>query len=208
MKEDYIAYLNDYKRDQKILDLETYAAIEHVPILQKTGLNFIKMVIKVSQTKKILEIGTAIGYSAINFALIDDEITVTTIERDELMIELATKNIQTFNLSARIKLIGSDALLIDETKLCSNYDLLFIDAAKSQYQKFFDKYTKCVKKGGIIVTDNLLFHDLIFDESIKNRNTKQLVNKIKNYNEWLKNNEDFDTQFFNIGDGISISIKK
>lgn len=207
-KEQYFAYLNEQYKDEKIGDLETYAQSHNVPIIQKSGLDFVSMIIKVSKTKKILEIGTAIGYSAINFALLDENISVTTIERDELMIEQATQNIHAFDLTNRIELISQDALLVDETNLPNNYDLLFIDAAKSQYQKFFDKYTKCLKTGGIVITDNLLFHDLIFDNDIKNRNTKQLVNKIKKYNEWLKNNDLFDTQFYSIGDGISISIKK
>ncbi|QVK19402.1 O-methyltransferase [Mycoplasmatota bacterium] len=207
-KEQYFDYLNEKPNDEKLNELETYAKSHHVPIIQESGLEFVSMIIKVSQAKKILEIGTAIGYSAINFARINEAISVTTIERDEEMIEQAKKNIQEFNLTNRIELISQDALLVDESNLSNNYDLLFIDAAKSQYQKFFEKYTKCLKTGGIVVTDNLVFHDMIFDDDIKNRNTKQLVSKIKKYNEWLKNNDLFDTQFFSIGDGISISIKK
>ncbi len=204
----YFTYLNLITENKKIHDLKTYALENHVPIIQKESLDLIITIIKVSQSKKILEIGSAIGYSAINFALLNEKITVTTIERDEQMVKEAKQNIKSFNLEKQIHLISSDALLIDEHELGHEFDLIFIDAAKSQYQKFFEKYTKCLRKGGMVITDNILFHDLIFETDIKNRNTRQLVKKIKNYNEWLKNNHLFDTRFFNIGDGVSISIKK
>lgn len=207
-RDNYFLFLNENVNNKNITIIETYANKNRVPIIQKSGLDFLTHIIKISNAKKILEIGTAIGYSAINCALINEEIQVTTIERDETMFIEACKNIELFNLNSRIEIIFQDALEVDEFDLNCDYDLLFIDAAKSQYQKFFEKYTKCLKKGGIVVTDNLLFHDLIFSENISNRNTMQLVNKIKKYNLWLKNNKLFDTKFFNIGDGIALSIKK
>ncbi len=206
-KEEYFLYLNSHNDDKRIVDMENYAQEFKVPIIQKMGLNFIVQMIKVSKCQNILEIGTAIGYSAINFALVNNDINVTTIERDELMVQLALQNIKRFDLQSRIKVLYHDAKTFDEKQL-GIFDLLFIDAAKSQYQAFFEKYTPCLKKGSIVITDNLIFHDLVFETEIKSRNTKQLVNKIKNYNEWLKNNELFDTMFYNIGDGISVSIKK
>lgn len=207
-RDNYFLFLNENVNNKNITIIETYANKNRVPIIQKSGLDFLTHIIKISNAKKILEIGTAIGYSAINCTLINENIHVTTIERDEKMFIEACKNIDLFNLNSRIKIIFQDALEVDESKFKSDYDLLFIDAAKSQYQKFFEKYTKCLKKGGIVVTDNLIFHDLIFSENISNRNTMQLVNKIKKYNLWLKNNKLFDTKFFNIGDGIALSIKK
>lgn len=207
-KETYFKYLNNKGHNKDIKALEDYADKFNVPIIQKNALDIIQALIKVHSTKKILEIGSAIGYSAINFANVSKDIFVTTIERDKKMAELARENIHCFQLDKRIRLIEEDALTFDESTLGKDFDFLFIDAAKSQYEKFFNKYTKCLKTGGIVVTDNLIFHDLVFEDYIENRNTRQLVKKIKNYNEWLKNNELFDTTFLNIGDGISISIKK
>ncbi len=207
-RNDYFNYLNKRTANMNIEALEKYAVDHHVPIIQKAGLDFISLIIKLTNVKKILEIGSAIGYSAINFAIISDDITVTTIERDELMYHKAINNIKDFALDKRIIVLFNDALMIDENTLPQDFDLLFIDAAKGQYQKFFEKYTKCLKQGGIVITDNLIFHDLIFADDIKSRNTRHLVSKIKAYNEWLKNNNDFETHFINIGDGLSVSIKK
>ncbi len=207
-KDEYFLFLNEQEKNEKIIGIENYAIKNRVPIIQKPGLDFLTAIIKISKCKKILEIGTAIGYSAINCALINKDIYVTTIERDELMLKEAKKNIELFNLNEKITIIYNDALEVNELELGNDYDLIFIDAAKSQYQKFFEKYAKCLKKGGLIVSDNLIFHDLIFKETIANRNTMQLVNKIKKYNLWLKSNTLFNTKFFNIGDGIALSIKK
>jgi predicted O-methyltransferase YrrM len=206
-KKEYLFLLNN-KSSDFIIKMENYAKINKVPIIQKSGLDLITQIIKIGKCQRILEIGTAIGYSAINFALINDDIEITTIERDELMYETALSNIQSLNLQTRINVIFQDALDIDESSLGFDFDLLFIDAAKSQYQKFFIKFTKCLKPGALVIIDNLLFHDLVLKEQITNRNTRQLVSKIKAFNKWLSTNTDFDTKFFSIGDGIAVSIKK
>lgn len=207
-KNKYLCMLNERCIPDYIRNMIIYAENNCVPIIQKPALDFITHLIKISHCRKILEIGTAIGYSAINFALVRDDIIVTTIERDEKMYLEAEKNIKVAKLEERIKLFFQDAVDFDEKTLKDDYDLLFIDAAKSKYQTFFEKYEKLVKLKGLIVTDNVFFHDLLFSDNIKNRNTLQLVNKIKKYNEWLMNNHRFDTKFFAIGDGIALSIKK
>lgn len=186
-----------------IEELKQYARDNHVPIMQDGGIEFILNYIKKYHVKKILEIGSAIGYSAISFASISDDITVTTIERDDNMYQKALENISNAQLSNRITIIHGDAL---DTIIDDKYDLIFIDAAKSQYIKFFEKYKKNLKEDGVIISDNLSFHGLVEDDSkTNNRNTKQLVRKIRNYIEFLKNNQEFKTEFFNVGDGVSIS---
>lgn len=186
--------------------LEEFAKKNNIPIMQKDGIEFLTNYIKENNIKNILEIGTAIGYSSIKMALVSDDIKVTTIERDVDRYDLAIKNINDFNLSDRINVILDDALNVN---LDSEYDLIFIDAAKSQYIKFFDKFDKNLKKGGVIVSDNLSFHGLVEDETkTNNRNTRQLVRKIKKYIEFLKSNPNYDTTMYNLGDGVSISIKK
>ena len=190
----------------RIKEIEKYAEENNVPIMQKDGIEFLTKYIKENNIKNILEIGSAIGYSSIMMALVDNDIKVTTIERDEERYNIAVKNINEFNLNDRINIILGDAL---DTNIEGMYDLIFIDAAKSQYIKFFEKYELNLKKGGVIVTDNLSFHGLVEDESkTTNRNTKQLVRKIRKYIDYLKENNNYKTEFYELGDGIAISIKK
>lgn len=192
----------------RLEEIEKYAIENSIPIMQKDGIEFLTKYIKENNIKKILEIGTAIGYSAIKMALVDEDITITTIERDKERYDLALKNISSFSLENRISVLFCDALDTN-LNLEDSYDLIFIDAAKSQYIKFFEKFQLNLRIGGVIVSDNLSFHGLVSDESkIKNRNTRQLVRKIKTYTEYLKNNDLFTTEFYEIGDGISISKKK
>ena len=189
----------------RIEDLENYALNNNIPIMQKDGIEFLTKYIKDNNIKNILEIGSAIGYSAIKMALVDEDIKVTTIERDTDRYNIAVDNINKFNLSDRISIINDDALNIE---LNGKYDLIFIDAAKSQYIKFFEKYEKNLNINGVIVSDNLSFHGLVEDESkTNNRNTKQLVKKIRKYIDYLKNNNNYKTTFYELGDGVAVSIK-
>lgn len=185
--------------------IEKYAEEHNVPIMQKSGINFLTKYISENNVKNILEIGSAIGYSAIKMALVSDKVKVTTIEKDDERYLMALKNIKEFDLEKRITLISGDALNVE---LEDKFDLIFIDAAKGQYIKFFEKYSKNLKKNGVIISDNLDFHGLVEqEERIASKNLRQLVNKIRNYIDFLKNNTEFTTKFYKIGDGISISTK-
>lgn len=204
----YIEQLNSKDLSQELENIKSYALAHKVPIMVDEGLDFLLMIVKVLKPKRILEIGTAIGYSAIRMALVS-EATIDTIERDQESYEIAKKNIILLNMQDRINLHLADALLFDESVLTEKYDLLFIDAAKAQYIKFFEKYTPLLNENGVVLTDNLLFHGLVTtDEEIASKNLRSLVRKINEYNHWLKENELFDTTFFAIGDGIAVSVKK
>lgn len=204
----YIEQLNSKDLSQELENIKSYALAHKVPIMVDEGLDFLLMLVKVLKPKRILEIGTAIGYSAIRMALVS-EATIDTIERDQESYEIAKKNIILLNMQDRINLHLADALLFNESVLTEKYDLLFIDAAKAQYIKFFEKYTPLLNENGVVLTDNLLFHGLVTtDEEIASKNLRSLVRKINEYNHWLKENELFDTTFFAIGDGIAVSVKK
>lgn len=190
----------------RILDLEKYAEENNIPIMEHDGIEFLLNYIKENDIKKVLEIGSAIGYSAIRMCLLDESITVTTIERDEKRYKEAVKNIKEFNLEDRINIIFDDAFNVE---LEDTYDLIFIDAAKSQYIKFFEKFKKNLNNKGVIVSDNLKFHGLIDKENeIESRNVRGLVRKLNNYISFLKENNEFETVFYDIGDGISVSKRK
>ena len=185
--------------------IEKYAINNNIPIMMSDGIEFLTKYIKENNVKNILEIGSAIGYSAIRMALVDSSIHVTTLERDIDRYNMAVNNINEMNLSNQINIINCDAL---DYSIDGKFDLIFIDAAKAQYIKFFEKYKVNLKDSGSIISDNLSFHGLVENPNLtNNRNTKQLVRKISNYIEFLKNNEEFNTTFISIGDGIAISKK-
>lgn len=189
-----------------LLDIENYAKENNIPIMQKDGIEFLTNYIKEHNVKKILEIGCAIGYSAIRMCLVHDDISVVTVERDESRYKEAIKNIKEFNLEKRINVIFDDAFNVD---LSDKFDLIFIDAAKSQYIKFFEKFKDNLSNNGVIVSDNLDFHGLVHKDlnEIESRNVRGIVRKLNNYIEFLNTNKEFKTDFYSIGDGIGISYR-
>lgn len=187
--------------------IKEYAKIENVPIMLDDGIDFLIKLIKKENVKNILEVGTAIGYSAIMMANINSDIKITTIEKDEKRYLEALKNIKKFDMEKRITPVFNDAL---EVTLDKQYDLIFLDAAKGKNIDFLERFEHNLKSGGYFVTDNINFHGYTLkDESeIKSKNLRGLVRKIKKYIEYLKNNPKYDVEFFNIGDGIAVCKKK
>lgn len=186
-----------------IKEMEDYAAHNHVPIIRKSNLDYLINLIRDNKYYNILEIGSAIAYSAINMALISEEVRVTTIERDTDMINKAKENIEKAHLTKRIILIKGDAF---EIELNDKYDLIFIDGAKAQYKRFFSKFKGNLKDRGVIVSDNVNLLDL--QRITNSKRSKRLVTKMDEYKEFLKGLEDFETEFINIGDGFAISKLK
>lgn len=191
-------------------ELETDAINRNIPIMQREGLEFMINIFKVNNCCSCLEIGSAIGYSAMMLVSNISDFRVETIElNDERYLE-ALKNISDNGLDQQIIIHHGDALDFELDKLVlKKYDCLFIDAAKAQYQKFFEKYMPLITDNGICIVDNLDFHGMIFDiEKIKNRNTKQLVKKIKRFKDWIFNNEQYDVEYHQVGDGICVIRKR
>ncbi len=190
-----------------INEIRTYAKENNVPIMLDDGIEYLTNYIIKNNVNSVLEIGTAIGYSAIMMALANSSLSVTTIERDEKRYLEALKNIKKLNLENRITLIFNDAL---DVNIAGKFDLIFIDAAKAQSIKFFEKFEKNLNTTGVIITDNIKFHGLVDknEEEIESRNLRALVRKVKEYITYLKENEHYETEFLELGDGISISRKK
>lgn len=188
---------------ENLTEIKNYAKKNSIPIMRDGGIEFICEYIKQNNVKNILEIGTAVGYSSIEFAKINDDIKITTIEIDIDRCIKAKQNFEDFGFSNRIKVINANALQIE---LDEHFDLIFIDGPKAQYIKFFEKFKKNLSKNGAIITDNLSFHGMVDDLSLThNYSTIKLVKKIKKYIEFLKNNKEFNTKFYENGDGISVS---
>jgi predicted O-methyltransferase YrrM len=183
-------------------NLKAYALSHNIPIISDEGLKFILEIIEQNQVKHVLEIGTAMGYSALHMAL--SGCMVDTIERDLIMIDLAKDNFKEYDQKNQIKLIEANALDYDGP--LQTYDLIFIDAAKAQYQKFFEKYEPFLNPNGVIICDNLNFHHL--DIKKVNRNTRQLLNKLSLFKSFLNQHPYFTTTFYELGDGMSVSKRK
>ncbi|WP_414046221.1 O-methyltransferase [Macrococcus equi] len=206
IKEDtYISRLNPVN---EIDDLIAIAKEKDVPIMDKISVEFVKQLIRIHQSKHVLEIGTAIGYSALHFTSVNPDVHVTTIERNEEMYDYAMSNSELFKRTDQLRIVFKDALEAFYDVNDKEYDILFIDAAKAQSMKFFELYSPLVRRGGLIITDNILYHDFVGNiEIVRSRNIKQMVRKIEKYNQWLSENNDYDTNFIDIGDGMSISVK-
>lgn len=197
------------QEDELLLNMEQYASEQGVPIMDRLGMEFMLQMLRLIQPKAILEIGAAIGYSGIRMASAIDGVHVVTIERDRDRYENAVSYIQKSSVNERISLLYGDALeVFDEVQKHGTFDVIFIDAAKGQYQRFFELYEPLLNEKGVIITDNVLFRGLVAEENIENKRIRSLVKKIKSYNEWLMAYHAYDTVIFPIGDGVAVSKKK
>ncbi|MFC0522515.1 O-methyltransferase [Pontibacillus salicampi] len=191
------------------MELEAYAKENHVPIMDPLGMEFVQQMIRLKEPVRILEIGTAIGYSAIQMAYSNPDVHITTIERDEDRYNEARRNIARAQLEKRITIIQGDALEVSDTvKVHGPFDMLFIDAAKGQYQRFFETYKPMLEDNGFILSDNVLFKGYVANHSADGSNTAKIASKIRSYNDWLLAHPQFKTTIMPIGDGIALSVKR
>ena len=191
----------------EIKEIKKYAEENNVPIMQDDGIRFLMDFIIKNNINSVLEIGSAIGYSAIMMASANKNLKITTVERDQERYMEALKNIKLFNLEDRITLVFSDALDID---IDGSFDLIFIDAAKGQNIKFFEKFELNLNNGGYIITDNMNFHGLVAKDpsEIESRNLRQLLRKIREYRDYLDTRKDYEIELLDTGDGIAVAHKK
>ncbi len=186
-------------------DLELYAKEHSIPIIEKDGLEILLKIVEEQNPKNILEVGTAIGYSALKMNSISNS-NIITFERDHKMIKEAKKNIKEAKKENKIKIIEEDFLEYDISQL-EKFDLIYIDGAKSQYYNFFKKVESKLSKNGVIIFDNLLFHDFVFNEDKKknaSKNLKQLIRKLEDFIIKIEKEEGYSFTFEKKGDGIGI----
>lgn len=198
------------QRPSFLSNMEQFAKEQHIPIMEIVAIESLLQFLRLQQPKSILEIGSAIGYSAIRMALALPEAVMTTIEKDEGRFQLASSYVKQAELTERIQLLQGDALEIDTNNFkLDQYEALFIDAAKGQYQRFFDKYSPLVPSGGVIYCDNMLMHGFTeIDIKEVPRRKRTMVRNLQQFTSWLMNHEEYETTFLPIGDGITISIKR
>ncbi len=189
-------------------EMEQYARKHAVPIMDLYSMQTVLVLLNMFRPKKILEIGTAIGYSALRMADATNA-KIVTIERDDNRYEMAKANIALENKEGQITLIKGDAFeVFHEVSAVAPFDCLFIDAAKGQYQKFFETYTPLLTDHSLVITDNVLFKGYVIGNEGENKRLHKLGEKIDRYNNWLIHHPDYQTVILPVGDGIAISVKK
>lgn len=185
--------------------LEDYAEKNAVPIIHREVKALIEVLCLLKKPKKILEIGTAIGYSASVMAFSSPEdVKITSIEREPEMTELALENIKKLNLEEKIRVIEGDALEVLPL-LSSKYDLIFMDAAKGYYNEFFDSVITLLNDGGLLICDNVLYKGMTATDELVKRRQKTIVGRMREYLEMLCNHSKLTTSVIPIGDGVTVS---
>ena len=197
-------YLQNLIEDRDFLELREYALKENVPIMNVETKEFIKTILISKRPKSILEIGSAVGYSALVFDKYTDA-EITTIELDEETANIARDNFSKYN--AKINLINKDAqkALSD---LNQGFDFVFIDANKSRYMDYFIETSKLLNDGGIIIADNVLFKGMVVNDDYVDKRMITIVKRLRNYLAYVMDRKDFQTTIIPIGDGLTLSIKE
>lgn len=202
--DEYISSLIEDEGNE-LKDFREYCEERNLPIIHKEVGQFIKLVINQLNAKNIIEIGTNVGYSSIFMSKVMKEGKVVTLERSERFYKEALKNISDFGLENNIQVYFGDAVdILDEVE--GNFDMAFIDAAKSYYRIFFDKCLKKMKPGGIILSDNVLYQGMIASDELVVRRKKTLVRNLRNYLEYISHDKRFVTSVLPLGDGLAVTL--
>jgi len=197
-------------KDDWIVSLESQAEEEKVPVMDAVSMQFVMQLVRLMKPRRILEIGTAIGYSALRMLEASPGSSIVTIERDEIRFKQATRNISSQNKQQKIQLVFGDALeKMQEFGAADEcFDLVFIDAAKGQYKRFFELADSMVTSGGLIISDNVLFRGYVANPAEAPKRFRKMVEKLHAYNQMITAHENYETSIVPIGDGVAISYKK
>ena len=193
--------------EKELQKIKKKALEEHIPIIMDDTLHTLDNILKEKKPKKILEIGTAVGYSAICFSkyLIDNG-KIDTIEREEERVNEAKENIKKAEVENKINIIFGDAIEI-LPNLNEKYDIVFIDAAKSKYPFFLKEALRLLEKGGIIIADNVLYKGYVMSDYNKHKQ-RTAVRNLREYIKEITQNQNLETQILEVGDGLAISTLK
>lgn len=198
------------KNKEEILEkIKEYALENHVPILQDVSLDLIEVILNIKKPNKILEIGSAVGYSAIKFSkyLSGEDAKIKTIEISDNMYEIACKNIKDMELEDKIEIVHADATKylyeIDENK--EKFDVIFIDAAKGQYLVFLENAIRLANKDAVIIADNVYFKGRVLSGYNEHRH-RTATNRLREYIRIINEDERLQSTVLNVGDGVAISV--
>lgn len=203
----YLRNLVDSKRGEKYSFMEKSAKEDYVPIIQKESSDTLVFLTRMIKPKRILELGCAIGYSAILMADCDKRIRIDTIEKNPDMIERASKNIEIMEMTDRINVLEGDISEVLDT-LNGPYDLVFIDAAKSHYREYLEKCLKLISEDGTIICDNVLIDGKVALDETTDKKHARYINRMKEFVRETFIDERFDTTVLPVGDGLMIIRRK
>lgn len=203
-------YINSLikNEDEKLEEFRNECISRGLPIIHKEVGQFIKLVINQLNARNIIEVGTNVGYSSIFMSnVMENKGRVVTIERSEKFYLEAKENIKRFNLEKNIEVHFGDAVdILDHIE--GSFEVAFIDAAKSYYMEFFDKCAKMMKPGSIIISDNVLYQGMIASDSLVVRRKKTLVRNLREYLEYISNDDRYVTSVLPLGDGLAVTLIK
>lgn len=198
----YLKEIADQKSGDRYQPMEDYARQKFIPIIHKEASDVLLYFIQTERPHRILELGTAMGYSSIRMADALEEVTVDTIERDPEMIALAQANVAAFGLTDRIRIFEGE---IDEVlaNLPGPYDVIFIDAGKSHYRAYLERSLEIISPGGLIICDNVLVRGLVAQEGVERKHST-IIMKMRSFIEDVSLDNRFNSMVLPVGDGLLI----
>lgn len=208
-------YITDYLRknavhsDDFLHTLEEYAKDHSVPIIEPESAKLLRVLCSMNKPKKVLEVGCAIGYSSILMAkVLPEDSKITTIEYDNEMVQIARKNVTKAGLCERVNVIEADAKdylpYIDDDE---TFDMVFLDGPKAHYIYMLDDCIRLLKKGGILISDNVLYKGMTADDEHVIRRKITIVNRLRDYIDTLMKHPQLESVLLPLGDGVTISVK-
>ncbi|MEG2002743.1 MAG: O-methyltransferase [Clostridia bacterium] len=207
--EEFVSSLNSKCNfeGQFLKNLRENSRQDGIPVMLRDTSQFLAMLVKSKAPKNILEIGTAVGYSGsilLKYAGVDARLT--TIEVDEESIEKAKKNFNSQNFYQRVRIFQGDSTEIIPV-MSGKFDFIFVDGPKSQYNTYLPYLKKMLTSNGMMVCDNVLFRDMVAGKNEIPKRMVSMINNMRDFLNVLTADEDFLTSVYNIGDGVSVSIK-
>jgi len=206
MTEKDITYIKGYLKNTNIQldEMELFASENKIPIIDKHAAVFLDQIVKLYKPQRILEIGMAIGYSAIRMMLASNSAKIDTIEKSKPNIKLAQAYIKNICGENNINILEGDALNILPS-LTEKYDLIFLDADKEDYVSAYEDCIRLLSKNGLLIVDNLLFHGFVSEENIPDKYLRA-VNNVKAFNDLFMNDPRLKSNILTIGDGIGLAV--
>lgn len=206
-----ITYINslDIGNTPLLEQIEKEAQETFVPIIRREMQSFLKVMLFMKQPKRILEVGTAVGFSTLLFCeYAPEDCEVTTIEKYEKRIKIAGENFKRAGMEQKITLLEGDATEILRD-LKGSYDFIFMDAAKGQYINFLPDIMRLLEKDGVLISDNVLQDgDIIESHYVVERRNRTIYKRMREYLYELKHDERLATSIIPLGDGVTVSVKK